>query len=352
MNKEQNMPKLNKGEWSEPYCLLKIITDQKLYLCNSDLTISGGYIDVTGGKLSDNVTYKICDDVIEFYIAQEQKDYAQSYIKKIVANALSELQKKQKRTFTIKEIENFYSNIGNPPIKSKSSSKSDCILSVFDDLTNSKEELNFTIKSFLSGSPSLINASKATNFNFKVSCDSQDYKNLKSKSLVRLLQKNNHAIEFDCMDNNTYEKNLMLVDTQMPLIISELLKIYYGSKTKLVSDIADLIKKNNPLKIQDVSIYENKLKDFLFYSSTGMVPNKEWEGVQDIDGGCLIVRNDGEVVTFYIFRKSFLIYFRNYLYNNCFLDTASTSRHDFGRLYQENNVSYLKLNLLVRIRNI
>jgi hypothetical protein len=48
-----------------------------------------------------------------------------------------------------------------------------------------------------------------------------------------------------------------------------------------------------------------------------------------------------------LFRKAFLEYFRTYLFDQCFLDTASTSRHKFGVLYEENNIT--KLNLQVRI---
>lgn len=43
------------------------------------------------------------------------------------------------------------------------------------------------------------------------------------------------------------------------------------------------------------------------------------------------------------------IFFREYLFNKCFLDTPSTTRHGFARLYEENGKVKLKLNLQVRI---
>ena len=40
--------------------------------------------------------------------------------------------------------------------------------------------------------------------------------------------------------------------------------------------------------------------------------------------------------------------FRDYLFNSTKLDTPSTSRHDFGYLYNEDGEIFLKLNLQVR----
>lgn len=346
------MLKLNKGEWSEPYCLLKIMSDKKLFLCEPNLSSTGIAINVTGGKLSDDVTYRINANAVSFSIKNIEKEYSISYLQKIASNVLIELKKAQPRTFPISAIEQLFSEIGNPSIKSKSSNKSDCLLSVYDDLINSEEDLNFSIKSFLAGSPTLINASKATNFTFEVTTDNQQFIELKAKTLIRKLNETKSVIAFTGMDSDVYFRNLMLIDTQMPLIISEVLKIYFGSKIKLISEIVKILEQTNPLNIADVSLYKNKVSDFLFYSSTGMFPNKQWEGIQDIDGGCIIVKDDGEISTFYIFRKSFLVKFREYLYNQCFLDTASTTRHNFGRLYKEDDKMNLKLNLQVRIKKI
>ena len=68
------MLKYNKGEWSEPYCLLKIISEKKLSICNDNLVFVGTEIKVTGGKLSDDVLYKIDDNTVRFYWEENQKD--------------------------------------------------------------------------------------------------------------------------------------------------------------------------------------------------------------------------------------------------------------------------------------
>jgi len=62
-------------------------------------------------------------------------------------------------------------------------------------------------------------------------------------------------------------------------------------------------------------------------------------------GGYLIVKDNGDILCYHIYNKN---EFEDYLLNNTKLDTASSSRHEFGKLFQENGKIYLKLNLQIR----
>ncbi|MGB0477365.1 MAG: HpaII family restriction endonuclease, partial [Flavobacteriaceae bacterium] len=62
-------------------------------------------------------------------------------------------------------------------------------------------------------------------------------------------------------------------------------------------------------------------------------------------GGYLIVKNNGDILCYHVYNKN---EFEDYLLNNTKLDTASSSRHEFGKLFQENGKIYLKLNLQIR----
>ena len=312
------MLKFNKGEWSEPYCLLKIMADKKLFLCNSDLSRTGEHISVIGGNIANGVDYKICNNGVNIVCNGLNKNFSSRFINELLSAALEEIKKPQPRTFSIPAIEKFFYEIGAPSLKSKSTNKADCTVFVFDDILSSQELLKFSIKSFLAGSPTLVNASKATNFTYMVGLSNINFTDLKAKALIKRLNQKNISIQYSEMDSTTYETNLMLIDTQMPLIISEVLKIYFGSRVKYIADIIDVLKDSNPLNIDRTAVYESKIKDFLFFSAVGMFPNKKWDGVQDIDGGCIIVKEDGDISTFYIFRKKFLLNFREYLYKKCF----------------------------------
>ena len=75
------------------------------------------------------------------------------------------------------------------------------------------------------------------------------------------------------------------------------------------------------------------------------MPSKVWGGNYDATGGYLIVKQDGEVLCYHIYNKN---EFENYLFNNTKLETASSERHSFGKIYKSGIDFYIKLNLQIR----
>ena len=72
---------------------------------------------------------------------------------------------------------------------------------------------------------------------------------------------------------------------------------------------------------------------------------KVWSGQYDATGGCLVVKDNGEVLCYHIYNRN---EFEDYLLNNVKLDTASSSRHEFGKIYEEEENLFFKLNLQIR----
>ena len=55
-------------------------------------------------------------------------------------------------------------------------------------------------------------------------------------------------------------------------------------------------------------IYEYKFKKFLCSCALGMKPAKAWDGVDETNGGYIIVNDDGEIWVYHIYnRNSFQI---------------------------------------------
>ena len=106
--------------------------------------------------------------------------------------------------------------------------------------------------------------------------------------------------------------------------------------------------KNNPLEYDNSNnhqFYIYKIKRFLTDVALGMMPSKVWSGEYNATGGYLIVKEDGDVLCYHIFDKN---QFENYLMNNTKLETASSSRHKFGKLYKEEGKLFMNLNLQIR----
>jgi type II restriction enzyme len=102
---------------------------------------------------------------------------------------------------------------------------------------------------------------------------------------------------------------------------------------------------NEVVNIAGISSY--KIKRFLTDIALGMMPSKVWTGEYDATGGYLIVKSDGEILCYHIYNKN---EFENYLLSNTKLETASSSRHGFGEIYEENGQQYFKLNLQIRFK--
>lgn len=78
-----------------------------------------------------------------------------------------------------------------------------------------------------------------------------------------------------------------------------------------------------------------------------MKPATIWGDIDKANGGYIIVTKQGDVLAYHIYNRN---YFEEYLLNNTKYETASTSRHDFGKVYSEDGEDFIKLNLQIRFR--
>ena len=80
-------------------------------------------------------------------------------------------------------------------------------------------------------------------------------------------------------------------------------------------------------------------------AALGMKPGELWNGRYEANGGYLVVKDDGDIVCYHIYNKN---EFEDYLYNNVKIDYPSRSRHDYGYVYEEDEIQKIKLNFQIR----
>ena len=78
-----------------------------------------------------------------------------------------------------------------------------------------------------------------------------------------------------------------------------------------------------------------------------MTPAREWNGRDDATGGYVIVREDGNVLAFHIYNRDM---FEDYLIDNTKFETASSSRHGFGTVFEREGSYFINLNLQIRFK--
>lgn len=215
--------------------------------------------------------------------------------------------------FGLPQIEVFMNSIYCHSLKAKSSDKTDIRIILHDRRTKINSEMGFSIKSQLGGDSTLLNASKATNFNFKVTgvdlsdneitaINSINPKRNKVIERVNAIKKKGASLEFDKVDNSTFRNNLVMLDSDLPAIIANLLLEQLNTGISTLKELAEKITKNNPLKYdvgQASPFYAYKIKHLLTSAALGMMPATAWSGKYDANGGYLVVKRDGEVLCYH-----------------------------------------------------
>jgi type II restriction enzyme len=354
----------NKGEWSEPYALLKLLADGKLYLGDENFNKVKGIfypiIKVLRHEKDRAVDFTIQDKLI---IVSNGKLLFKIPIVQFIANAKTCFEKiksakKGKGSFEIPEIETFLSSFSIPTLKAKSKLKNDITIQVSDPNTFLSPALGFSIKSQLGRPSTLLNASKATNFSFLIKgkvLEKNQISQIKNANefseKLKLLKSFGARLEFEKVDNEIFQSNLQTIDYNFDRILSEMLVLFYendvASENTVKKFIATITKKNSigyNLNINS-SMYEMIMKKFLTDYALGMRAAEVWKRNYQATGGYLIVKDDGELICYHFY---FTKNFEDYLFNNTKLETPDPDRHKFGEVYLEKGQQKMKLNLQIR----
>ncbi len=356
------MLKGNKGEWSEIYALLKVLSDKHLYAGDEDLNkiekLIFPIVKILRGGSNQVLEFAYDDDIVVVNNNEEQFRISLSEFTQNASLLLSKLQKANSRSFEVSAIETFLNSFNCNSLKAKSSLKSDIRIVIHDYRTGIDPELGFSIKSQIGSSSTLLNASASTNFIYRVNgtpimqhdidrINSIDTRT-KIKDRIEEIKNLSGSFEFLCAENLILGSNLTLIDSMLPSIIADMLLQYYTSNFSKTIDLINDISMRNPLNYQLIGehpFYVYKMKRFLTDVALGMMPATVWKGQYDATGGYLIVKDNGEVLCYHIYNRN---EFENYLLQNTKFDTPSSTRHGFGKLFEENGELKFKLNLQIR----
>jgi DNA (cytosine-5)-methyltransferase 1 len=134
-----------------------------------------------------------------------------------------------------------------------------------------------------------------------------------------------------------------MVDSEMPKIIGHLLLSFYKDRTSSLKKITNSIIEN--INDDEKTLFINKIKKLLVDILLGFFAGTKWNGSYE-SNGTIVMKNNGDCLGFHIIELDNL---KNYLFENIKLDTPSTTRHRFGKLYLEKDGNmYFKLNLQLR----
>ncbi len=354
----------NKGEWSEPYALLKLLADGKLYLGDENFNkvkdIFYPILKIIRHEKNRMVDFSFDDELV--IISDGELIFKIPLLKFISNTKLCfdkiKSSKKGKGSFEIPEIESFLESFSITSLKAKSKLKNDITIQIKDPNTFISPTLGFSIKSQLGRPSTLVNASKPTNFTFLIkgkTLSEEEILELKEikifSSKIKMLKDLGASLEFEKVEHPIFASNLQTIDYNFDKILAEILILFYSNDISSENTVAKFIEKvtnKNSIGYNldiNPTMYEMIMKKFLTDYALGMRAAEVWKRDYQATGGYLIVRSDGELICYHFY---FTKNFEDYLFNNTKLETADPNRNEFGNIYSENGQQKIKLNLQIR----
>ncbi len=347
----------NKGEWTELLVFIKLLLEKKLYLSDENLNANNNFLKIN--KITTkNLEVEFLLSNLSTIITQNKNDKSQKEItiSKIITpeiiNSLTSVIRDSNGTFNAPEFKIIQDTLGFHVVKGGNAyQKADILLDIENEKIQ-KENEGFGIKSYLGAKPTLLNASGNTNFIFKIknldksAIDKVNNIDTTTKLRDRINEIYNLGGEFEYVgaEKDTMDFNLKMVDSEMPNIVGKILLYFYKER---ISSLKEIVKKiADETKDNDYEILlTNKIKRLLVDILLGFFAGSKWDGVHEANGA-IIMKNDGQCVGFHIIELETL---KNHLFEHIRLETPSSTRHRFGKLYIENDGKlYFKLNFQLR----
>ena len=224
----------------------------------------------------------------------------------------------------------------------------------------------------IGSSTALLNASgDNTNFIFEVTGDMDDEKMEHFNNIFKETQRKGETcydiatadrmqylhhigcdIQFLGTAKNDARANLVKCGgMEMPSIVGGMLKKYYFENLSSPTSVEDCIAY---LAENDIAgygfddlknTYRGKIAHFLLCIFTGMRLGSPWNGRQEVNGGYIVVKNNGDVVAFH---STIADEFKDFLVAKMRMESPSHSRHKDMVIYKESDRYFLKLALQLR----
>ena len=154
-------------------------------------------------------------------------------ISDMVPNVFAMIKGGKGRAFDLEEVNKISDMLDYGKIKASSQHKGDMTVVIHDYVTNDDNIVDFSVKSYIGGKPTLLNAGKkSTNFLFEIVGSAIDIDKINSiegssKVLKRVeaIYDSGAHLSFHAMLSDKFQKNLRKVDSLMPIFILSLIHI-------------------------------------------------------------------------------------------------------------------------------
>ncbi len=161
-----------------------------------------------------------------------------------------------------------------------------------------------------------------------------------------LIERLGGVLKYSDVADRVFRSNLLMIDLHFPRVLTEMVRIMHLDDITRISELTEVIKQMNPLKIKDELVnkhgfYEFKVKQFLMALALCMRPAKIYTGQDSAVEGILLMDGSGEVLCYHKSEKPVM---EDFLFLNTRLEKGSLDKDKYGFLERENGTYYFKLN--------
>jgi len=371
---------LNKGEWAEFYVMLKLLGEGKLYAADKMLQKKlNSYLDVL--KI---IRQEFDAQVLEYIVDESTSAVTvkpQNSESVLATIPMSEFKKYADKLFN--GIKNLIGRSVSAPddvcdfakiiyvskpkapavqaLKKQFGGKNDIFIEVRDGQTAIVSVMGFSIKSKFGQNPTLFNAGSSSQYLYKLTgCDDTtmtEFNAISEKGgrgwakCREYLENHSISLEFARTQNPVYANNLFLIRESMAKIMAWCVqdRLISGNADHNVKETVERMSEKNPLNVSNPQVYyEKAIKDFLIAGFTGMTAGKAWDGKEQVNGGYIVVTDDGDILCYHSNDREA---FRDYLYRNTFFEYVSAEKYAWSRIQKIDGEYYLPLNVSVRFNS-
>lgn len=342
----------NRGEWSEFYAFLKLISTGKLRVLDGEDRTS---VDVRVGSVQKGGQSFVLSPPSIFQVLpggtstrpRLRPIRAVSGLGESVDQLLSHI-RTSRGSFRHPESEELARSLGVSVQSDRTLSKGDLSLSfVRPDSGLQTPKHQVSVKSWLGSDPTLFNASvQGTRLIFQVSgLDDETLLVLaaskdKPKETIKAVLTAGGVLTFVRFARREFSQNLGSLRARDA--IAQMVLMHFSKSTRGKTTMNWVLEQKNTN--EERRPLRAALREFLRAAALGMTASEEWNLDMTASDNYLIVDADGELLC--ILGRNKL---EEHLFRLAYVDTPSTSRHDYGYPYMANGRWEIALNFQIRI---
>lgn len=348
---ETKIWRFNRGEWTEAYVFLKLLSEGKIYSATEDfkkdLSRFIKIVSITRPEKEDYVLkYETDFDCLEPKVSAllNETEFRVITVPELSSKAKFLYSKLRtisgKNVFDIPEMQKFLEELkfSSPKVPKLPKSfelnfgkKTDIIVTIINSEDSSISTDGFSIKSHLGQPSTLFNSGDGSRLIYRINGCTEKRMNeinaIESETEIigAIRDDKNLNLEFIKTGKDVFIANLEFIDTQMIDVISVavLSQCHYlkPPKSNNIKDIVNVVEEYNPLRVRIPQyFYESKFKSFLFATLAGLTASTQWNGKTIMTGGYIDVNKDGDLLYYRAISDEI---FCSYLYENTYIDRPS-----------------------------